>query len=180
MIAGKSIVLTALDPSNAETVRSWMNDPEVNRYLLAGHIPLTPGEERAFYEAVEASPSSYVLEIHLAEDMRLIGHVGLDGVDLRHRHGEMGIVIGDKREHGKGYGRDAIVTMLRFAFNTLGLHKVGIKAREDNERGVHLYSSIGFTEVGKERENDFAEGRFFDVIEFDMLEREFRDLYPRD
>jgi len=178
MIAGRSVVLTALDPSNAETVRAWVNDPQVNRYMLTGHIPLTPAEELAFYHAAETSPSSYVFEIHVSEDMRLIGHVGLDSVDLRHRHGEVGIMIGDTGAHGRGYGRDAIVTVLRFAFDTLGLHRVGIKAREDNERAVHLYSSIGFSEVGRERECDFAQGRFHDVIEFDMLDREFAGLYP--
>lgn len=178
MIAGKSVVLTALDPSNAETVRAWINDPQVNRYMLTGHIPLTPGEELAFYQAVEASASSFVFEIHAQEDMRLIGHVGLDGVDLRHRHGEVGIMIGDRAAQGRGFGRDAIVTVLRFAFDTLGLHRVGIKAREDNERAVHLYASIGFREVGRERECDFAQGRFHDVIEFDMLDREFAELYP--
>jgi len=179
MIAGTSVVLTALDVTNAETVRSWINDPEINRYMLVGHVPLTSAQEHAFYEAAGASDARYVFEIHAKDDMRLIGHVGLEGVDLRHRHGEVGIVIGDKDAQGRGFGRDAIVTILRFAFHTLGLHRVAIKAREDNARGTHLYASVGFVEVGRERESDFAEGRFFDVIEYDMLDREYEELYQR-
>ena len=179
MLKGDKIVLTALDSSNAERVRAWVNDPAVNRFMLAGHVPLTPGQELAFYERAEALDSLCVFEIHVAEDMRLIGHVGFEGVDLRHRHGELGIMIGDREHQGRGLGRDAITTALRFGFDTLGLHRVSIKARHDNEPGLHLYRSIGFTEVGMERDVDFAEGRYHDVVCFDMLEPEWRELHPR-
>jgi len=177
MIIGTHVVLTALDPSNAETVRSWVNDPEVNRYMLVGHVPLTLGQELAYYQSVESSDSAQVFEIHVAKDMRLIGHVGFDGLDLRHRHAELGIMIGDREHQGRGFGRDALVTALRFAFDTLGLHRVAIKARHDNERGLRLYRSVGFKEVGVEREVDYAEGRFHDVICFDLLEPEFREVH---
>jgi len=179
MIAGTQVVLTALDSGHAETVRSWVNDPAINRYMLSGHVPLTPGQELAYYEMAESSDSVQAFEIHAAEDMRLIGHIGFEGLDLRHRHAELGIMIGDQQYQGRGYGRDAIVTALRFGFDTLGLHRVAIKARRDNGRSVHLYRSVGFEEVGVEREVDFAEGSFHDVVCFDMLEAEYRSRYPR-
>jgi len=176
---GEKVLLTALDRRNAEMVLAWINDPEVNRYMLTGHVPLTMNEELEFYDRSEKSDGLYNFEIHVAEDMRLIGHVGLIDVDMRHRHGEVGIVIGDKAAQGRGYGRDAIVTLLGFAFDTLGLHSVTICAREDNERGLHLYRSIGFKDAGRLRQHDFAEGRFFDLVELDMLGEEYRSLYPR-
>jgi len=179
MLRGDNIVLTALDPANAETVRQWVNDPAVNRFMLSGHVPITPGQELAYYQRADSSDEQYVFEIHVASDMRLIGHVGFEGVDLRHRHGEIGIMIGNLDYQGRGYGRDALLTALRFGFDTLGLHRVAIKARHDNERGVHLYRAVGFREAGVERDCDFAEGRFHDVICFDMLEAEYRELYPR-
>lgn len=172
-------MLTALDRRNAETVLGWINDPEINRYMLAGHVPLTLGEEMGFYDRSENSPEVYNFEIHVADDMRLIGHVGLIGVDLRHRHGEVGIMIGDLTAQNQGFGRDALLTLLRFAFDTLGLNSVTIVAREDNERGLHLYRSIGFRDAGRTRETDFAEGRFFDIVLFDMLVGEFRERYAR-
>jgi len=176
MIPGEKVVLTALDPANAETVRAWINNPAINRYTLVGHVPLTPGDEAAFYARMDASASDYVLEIHDKETMQLIGHVGLHRVDLRHSWGEIGIMIGDAEYHGRGYGRDAIKTMLRFGFDTLGLHRIEISARADNEPAVHLYRSIGFTQVGVHRDTDFAEGRYHDLVVMDMLESEYRAL----
>jgi RimJ/RimL family protein N-acetyltransferase len=178
MIQGDRVVLTALDRKNAETVRAWINDPSVHRYMLSGHVPITAESELAYYDESEASPAIYNFEIHVAEDMRLIGHCGLIGVDLRHRRGEVGIMIGDLSAQNQGYGRDAIVTLLRFAFDTLGLNAVTIGAREDNERGLHLYRSIGFKDAGRTRDTDYAEGRFWDLVILDMLVGEFRELYP--
>jgi RimJ/RimL family protein N-acetyltransferase len=171
------VVLTALDRRNAEKVLGWINDPDVNRYMLTGHVPLTLGEEMGFYDRSESSSEIYNFEVHVADDMRLIGHAGLIGVDLRHRHGEVGVMIGELASQNQGYGRDAICTVLRFAFDTLGLNAVTITAREDNERGLHLYRSIGFKDAGKTRETDFAEGRFFDLVILDMLVGEYRALY---
>lgn len=177
MIRGEKVVLTALDRNNAETVRAWINDPEVNRFMLSGHIPLTLGEEMAFYDRSESSDEIYNFEIHVAEDMRLIGHCGLIDVDVRHGHGEVGIMIGDRAAQNQGYGRDAIVTLLGFAFGTLRLNLATISCRADNERGEHLYRSIGFRDAGLFREHDFAEGRFHDLLMFDMLAAEYEERY---
>ncbi|HSK46484.1 MAG TPA: GNAT family protein, partial [Coriobacteriia bacterium] len=148
-----------------------------NRFMLSGHVPLTLGEEMAFYDRSESSDSTHNFEIHVADDMRLIGHAGLIGVDLRHRHGEVGIMVGDVGSQNQGFGRDAIVTLLRFAFDTLGLNSATIRAREDNDRGIHLYRSVGFRPAGVFRQAEYAEGRFFDETLFDLLAEEFRSMY---
>jgi RimJ/RimL family protein N-acetyltransferase len=177
MIKGDKIYLTELDRSNAETIRNWLNDPEVHRFLLVGHIPLTREEEERYYDSQAAASGAYNFEIHVASDGRFIGHVGLKDVSLIHRCGEIGVVIGSKEDWGKGYGADAIVTCLRFAFLTLGLHSVSIRTEERHERARELYARIGFVETGREREVIYRDGRFHDHIVFDMLDSEFRDRY---
>jgi RimJ/RimL family protein N-acetyltransferase len=177
MIKGEKIYLTELDRANAEIIRAWLNDPDIHRHLLVGHVPLTREEEERFYDAQSASSDSYNFEIHVAEDGRYIGHVGLKDVNLIHRHGEIGIVIGSKELWGKGYGRDAIVTCLGFAFLTLGLHSVCIRTDEDHEQALALYRRIGFVETGRERERIYRGGRFVGHVVFDMLDSEYRALY---
>lgn len=177
MIRGEKVYLTELDREHAETMRAWLNDPEVHRYLLVGHVPLTREDEDRFYAAQGLVSDAYNFEIHVAEDGRYIGHVGLKDVSLVHRHGEIGIVIGDKTAWGKGYGGDAIVTCLKFAFLTLGLHSVCIKTDERHERALELYRRLGFVETGLERERIYCEGRFTGHVVFDMLEQEYRARY---
>jgi RimJ/RimL family protein N-acetyltransferase len=174
MIRGERIYLSALDTANAEIALGWFGDPEVREWLLTGHIPMTLANEHAFYARMEASDSDYVFEIHLAENDRYIGNCGINGVKLPERNGEIGIVIGAKDCWNQGYGRDALLTLMRFGFETLGLHRLAIKAVADNERSAHLYPALGFTEVGREREAQYLHGRFWDEIVWDMLEDEWR------
>jgi RimJ/RimL family protein N-acetyltransferase len=145
---------------------------------MVGHTPITKEEERRYYELHTNTGDDRNFEIHLVEDGRYIGNVGIKGIHPVHRDCELGIAIGDKREWGKGYGFDAIVTCLRYAFDTLGLHTVRIRAHEDHVRGLSLYRRVGFVETGRERETVFQDGRFADYICLDMIDREFRELYP--
>lgn len=177
MIKGDKIYLTELDRSNAETIRGWLNDPEVHRYLLVGQVPITREDEERFYETRGLSSTNYDFEIHVAEDGRYIGNVGIKDVDLVHRHGEIGIAIGDKTSWGKGYGGDAILACLRFAFLTLGLHSVSIRTHEEHTRALELYRRLGFVETGREREYIYRDGSFGDHVVFDMLDREFHARY---
>lgn len=177
MIRGDSIYLTELDRGNLETIRGWLNDPDVHRHLFVGHVPITREEEERFYDMQGPAAGEYNFEIHVAADGRYIGNVGLKGVDLIHRHGEIGIVIGDRASWGKGYGADAIRACLRFAFLTLGLHCVSIRTHEKHSRALELYRRLGFVETGRERESVYRDGRFSDHVVFDMLEREYRALY---
>lgn len=177
MIRGDKIYLTELDVANAETIRAWLNDPEVYKYLLVGHTPISNDDERRYYEAQAASSDTQNFEIHVAEDGRYIGNVGLKDIHALHRHAELGIAVGRKEDWGKGFGFDAIVTCLRYAFDTLGLHSVKIRAQADHARALGLYRRVGFVEVGRERENVFMRGRFVDHVVLDMMDREFRERY---
>lgn len=180
MIKGDKMYLTELDRANAETIRAWLNDPEVHRYLLVGHIPLTKEAEERFYDAQSTSSDSYNFEIHVAADGRFIGHVGLADVSLIHRHGEIGLVIGSREDWGKGYGADAIITCLRFAFLALGLHAIRIRTEERHARALEMYGRIGFVETGRERECVYRDGRFVDNVVFDILESEYRARYCKE
>lgn len=177
MLVGDKTTLTTLDRGNAETVRGWLNDGRVNRFLLTGEVPVTAAQEQAFYDASDAAwaaGTAYRFEIHVSADGRYIGNCGLDKVDMRHRDCSIGIVIGELDAQDRGFGRDAITTLLRFAFDTLGLHRVQIECHVTNERGSHLYRSLGFTEVGRRRDAVFTHGEFVDEYVLDMLEDEWR------
>jgi RimJ/RimL family protein N-acetyltransferase len=177
MLLGDSIYLTNLDPANAETARAWINDPGINRYLLTGQVPVSIAAEAAFYERAVTSWSegtAYHFEIHVTADGRYIGNCGLHNIDMRHRSAEIGILIGETSEQNRGYGRDAIMTLTRFGFDTLGLNRIEIRSQADNERSMHLYEKLGFKPMGRLREATFTFGRFVDEAIFDMLVGEWR------
>lgn len=166
--------LRPLHVSSIATVIPWLGDAEVNRFMLSGHEPIEFADEVRWYEQMLASETDLVLQIHLREDGRYIGNIGLHHIDHTHRGAELGIMIGEKAEWGRGYGREAMVALLRHAFGQLGLHRVMLRCHPENRRGLAAYRAIGFTEIGREREVVFIDGEWRDHLVFDMLEDEFR------
>ncbi|KAL1592160.1 hypothetical protein SLS59_009816 [Nothophoma quercina] len=89
-----------------------------------------------------------------------------------HRWTEIGIDILPNFQ-GRGYGREAIEWALDYAFRRAGLHRVRIRAFGWNTGALRLYEKIGFKLEGRERESLWHEGRWWDGVEFGMLEGEW-------
>jgi RimJ/RimL family protein N-acetyltransferase len=108
----------------------------------------------------------------LAED-RLVGVAQLKDVDQTDQTAELGIAIFRHEDQGRGFGRDAIVLILRYAFAELGLHRVGLYVSSFNERAIALYEKLGFQHEGRTRESIRADGRRFDTVLMGILRDEF-------
>lgn len=180
MLRGELVYLTELDPANSGVCRGWVNDPEVHRWMLAGQDYVTAEEELAFFsESALASQAgtAYRCEIHAADDGRLLGICSLEHASLRHRHAEIGLFVGPVEERGKGFGSDAIRTLLQHGFERLGFHSIRITVFPENERALALYRRLGFVETGRDREAWLISGKLRDLVRLDMLEDEWRELY---
>jgi RimJ/RimL family protein N-acetyltransferase len=58
------------------------------------------------------------------------------------------------RDHiGAGFGTDAQRALLRFAFNSIGLHRVWLTVYASNARAIRSYEKLGFRREGLMRES---------------------------
>lgn len=94
---------------------------------------------------------------------------------MHHRFTDIGIDIAPLYQ-GKGYGSEAIRWILEWAFETAGLHRVGIRCFGYNDGARRLYNRLGFKEESIVREELFYQGRWWDDIGFGMLDREWREM----
>lgn len=182
MPAGQIVHLVPLDVANAETVRRWILDPEVHRWMLSGHEDISPAEEIYFFEEslkAAAGGTAYRFEIHTNDDGRLLGICGLEHVDTKHRHAEAGIFLAPPSEWRQGFGADALQALIAHGFEELGLHRISIGVFPENRRALELYERLGFTEVGRDRQSFLLHGSFHDLVRLDMLEDEWRAAADR-
>ena len=56
------------------------------------------------------------------------------------------------------------------------MHKVEISTASFNERAIHLYQKLGFTLEGRKREVTYINRKYYDLVQFGMLEREWKEL----
>jgi len=92
-----------------------------------------------------------------------------------HRCSNIGVNILQPYQ-GQGYGSEAINWILDWAFETAGLHRVGIECFEYNYGARKLYERLGFKVEGVLREKWWHAGRFWDDIQLGMLDRDWKEL----
>jgi RimJ/RimL family protein N-acetyltransferase len=134
MIEGKLVNLRAREISDLERNSRWVNDREVTRYLAFRYQ--MPGlAEEAWLRAGTSAPMAFG---HVAfaietKDGRHIGNCDLTSVP-EDRKATLGIMIGEKDCWSKGYGTDALMTLLRFAFDEMNLNRVELGVLDQNVR----------------------------------------------
>lgn len=172
LIQGRLVRLRAREPGDAEQAFRWINDYEVARFLISRY-PQSHGQEHGW---IENTPTASFFALPLAIetlDGLYIGNIDLRDVQPENRTAEVGVVIGDTRYWGQGYGSDAVRTLTRFAFHTMNLHRVHLRTYEYNERGQAAFKKAGFVEEGRLRQHLYMEGRYWDVILMGCLRDEF-------
>jgi RimJ/RimL family protein N-acetyltransferase len=178
MIEGKLVRLRALEPTDAEKAFAWINDREVTQFLMARY-PWSLAAEREF--VTEAAKRMEFGEVRLAIETKAegvaIGMCGLHRGRPEDRNAELGIMIGDKSYWNGGYGTDAMMTLVRFGFEQMNLHKVALGVFDFNERAQAVYRRCGFVVEGRFREEVFHDGRYIDVVRMSVLRREFEALH---
>jgi RimJ/RimL family protein N-acetyltransferase len=172
-LVGDKVYLRAVEVSDAAAVQSWFNRPEVRR----GTRQYLPRSLRAHEERLDQMTSdltTILTAVVLREDDRLIGLCGLHEIDPRNHHAELGLVIGDPADWGRGLGADAARLMVSYAFDTVNLSRVWLEVYEDNPAARRIYERLGFQVEGTLRRHGFREGRWWDIQVMGMLAEEWR------
>ena len=84
-------------------------------------------------------------------DGELIGRIGCFALDQRACEGELGVVIGEPAFWDKGFGRDAIATLLLFLFETTPLERINLYTFPENIRAQRSFAACGFRPLGTAR-----------------------------
>jgi RimJ/RimL family protein N-acetyltransferase len=177
MIRGTSVQLRPLDPSDLEACLRWVNDPEVTR-TLAARYPYSRLREQEWLEATARSdPGTGQLTFAIETlEGRHIGSCGIHRVEWENRVCEIGIMIGEKDCWNRGYGTDAVRTLVRFAFREMNLHRVELNVFDFNPRAQACYRKCGFVEEGRKRQAFYRDGAYHDIIIMGVLREEFEAL----
>ena len=177
-IIGQKCYLSPVMLEDADTWAEWFNDLEVSIPLggIEAHMPGSLfSEQEKVMDILQGE--NYVFNIVELESDTLIGMCGFYELDLINRCARLQMVIGEKDCWDMGYGQDAAKLLLDFGFNILNLNNIMLQTLSFNQRAIHLYRSIGFTEIGRRRQARIIGTARYDLIFMDMLAEEFDSVY---
>lgn len=162
-------IMAALPADTEAEAFSWHTNLPLNRTLewersaLAGFISDTRSDSNDFCKlAIESVPGG-----------QWVGTVGLHNTNRRNRSAELNVWVGSGSLRGKGYGGEAILIMLNYAFNELDYQRVGLSVVEPNMGAYNLYYKLGFVEEGRLRRAFFYRGQYHAEIKMSLLKEEF-------
>jgi RimJ/RimL family protein N-acetyltransferase len=176
-IQGERVLLRPFQDGDAEeSARVWT--PEL-RYMYGGSRTATgqPTVEsrRRGIEQIAASGEHYFA---IEADSRYIGFVALKVAGQEEGTASYRIGIENPKYWGRGYGTEVALLMLRYAFETLQLHRVHLRVAAYNVRARRCYEKAGFRIEGIERHSFRVDGEWQDDVLMAILREEWEARQP--
>lgn len=150
---------------------SWLNDPEVYRYLETGGNYTIEMLNEYLEDVVKKD--IYFWGVHLKSNDLHIGNIKIDPINNRHGLAEYGIMMGRKSEWGKGYAKEATIAVINYCFNDLNIRKLTLGVVADNFAAFALYQKLGFTVEGEYKKHGLYEGKYCDIIRMALFNPNF-------
>lgn len=172
VLSGEQIALAPMSRALLPHYQRWGNDFGVTRtmYLAA---PLTAEQLAVAYEQTATDQHSVSLTIYDRRTWEPIGNTAWVDIDRRDRTAEYILYLGEAGYRGRGIGTEVTALMLRYAFETLGLHNVMLRVYAFNLAGQRAYTKAGFREFGRRREAKLLGGKQWDVVYMECLATEY-------
>lgn len=172
---GERIDLRPIEPTDEPLLRRWVNDPAI-RCWLNSTGPVNQVRELEWIQSLGRDKEHVVLGIVARAEDRLIGTVGLDRIDPIARRATLGISIGERTYHNRGYGTEAVGLALRWGFEELNLRRIELQVLATNIRAIRCYQKAGFVLEGCRRDHFYRGGQYVDEYLFALLRDEWAAL----
>lgn len=154
---GKKIMLRDKRLADARDDYTWETDPELAQLDAALPITITFTQYLLDYTSqLRYSPSiKYRFAIETLEGKH-IGNCSYYNVNETKGEAELGIMIGNHDYWNKGYGTDAVTTLVNYIFGRMSLKRIYLKTLDSNSRAQKCFQKCGFTAYGRLARDGFS------------------------
>lgn len=174
MLTGELVTLRPVRRGDYEQLYAWRTD--IATWMDTSAYAPVPWTFEAFTEYYDRiiREAKEALDWAVEVDGTLVGRCGMFDFNDLSRHAEVGLSYGPEHR-GKGYGRDTLRVLLRYAFVYRNLHRVHLETTATNTAALRCYAAVGFVEEGRLREHAYVDGRYVDMVVMSVLRSEWAE-----
>lgn len=179
-LAIEDLHLRQMVENDAEEIYPWVSDPAFPRLMSwAEHKSIAETREfLAFAMARQNARQSLTWAV--TRQGRIVGCVGLLDITfavraMRVDRAELGYWTAPPAQ-GQKVARRASRAVMKWAFEELGLHRITVGCIVENEPSRRVIEDLGFRFLTRLPEDCHREGRWWDVLRYEMLASEWRAL----
>ena len=159
-----------IKPEDLALMLSWRNDPSVRVNMYSRH-EISLDEHLAWWKRTQERPDQkyFMYELQGAP----MGIVAFTGIDTTNRNSSWAFYSSPKAPRGTGSRMEWLA--LDYAFQHVGLHKLGCEVLAFNTTVIKLHQKFGFKIEGILREQHVRDDTFVDVYRLGILEDEWKE-----
>jgi RimJ/RimL family protein N-acetyltransferase len=178
MLEGLLVDLVPYGEAFEEKHAGWMNRESMFWASMGGRWFATQaGVERHRQEHREREQQGPRLRVDFgiqAKDGTPLGSFAVNWLVPHDRLAMLGAMIHEPDYWGGGYGTDALLLVVDYAFDWLDIRKIWLMTMSLNARVLRQMEKVGFREEGRARQGAYADGAWYDAVYFGLL----RDEWP--
>jgi ribosomal-protein-alanine N-acetyltransferase len=152
VIRGERISLHHPTLKDAHYVFNWERNNEVWPWPYDPHRPYSQNmsEFLPIFERNYVQGNGRQFWFIIEDEQHIpIGTITYFNVDYRTGQAEIGLGLGDKTRWGKGYGPEAIRTLVQYLFTQPGFVRIYAETAQANQPARRAFAKAGFSEVGQ-------------------------------
>lgn len=173
-LATTRLALRKVTKSDVLDIYAYSSDVEVTRFLRWGPHQTVKDTKNYISEVLvqyrEGQDGPWGIELKKVNS--IIGHIHLMEIDLLHRKAQIGFVL-SKSYWNKGIMTEALITVLEYSFEKLGLNRVEGLCISSNQAAIRVLEKVGMKKEGVLKEFLFQKGTFWDIGIYAILKKEF-------
>ena len=157
--------LFALIETNRTGLRQWLPWLDATQ---------SPSDTRAFIQAtLQQWADNQGLVAAICDDQRIVGLIGLNGLEWANRIGYIGYWLGESAQ-GQGIMTAAVKALVNHGFTDLNLNRQVIACATQNARSRAIPERLGFCHEGTLRDAEWLYDRYVDHAIYACLQRDWQ------
>jgi RimJ/RimL family protein N-acetyltransferase len=163
MLIGVRINIGPFVPEDYAAMYCWANDVAAARFD-GTFRPVNLSDVVRQCESAGKDPSRVMFAIRKRGESAIIGYLHIQNISSVHRSADIGIRIGEEKNRGHGFGKEALAMALDYCWRHLNLNRVGLIVFRNNPRALGAYKAAGFRVEGRLKKFFFIDGAWVDVL----------------
>lgn len=158
-------------------LQNWVADENIQS-LYSEPVYQTKVEVRGLLEKYITGYQKadyYRWAVILKESGVCIGQIAFFLMDSKNNFAEIEYCIGSEFQRN-GYATEATRSLLRFGFETVGLHKIQACHKSINMPSRRVIEKCGFIYEGTLRDYFYIDGAYVDRLYYSMLQEEYQKI----
>lgn len=174
-----TILLRDFEERDIDFVFKCKNDEKLNSMIVGDFRPFTREEATNWVHGCMGEHETYKFWAICTNnaEKRILGWVSLSQIDKSNRSAcHHGLVIGDNEYRDGTAMFEAMLLSMEYAFVTLNIHRLYGCCIAGHKITPHMNYALGYQLEGRRRDALVKDGKYFDLLDYSMLQGEYLNM----